>query len=218
MNKCARYLVCLVSVFTSFPLVSEELTIKITREISSVEVIHKGKPAIIQRSQELKNKISDTFALTSRPCPPHCIQPMKLASGVETIGELEIIDYLDQIQQGNKQVMVIDTRSQSWFKKGTIPGSVNIPWSSLNPDSGADSISIGEIFEAQFNAIELNNKWDFSKAKILILFCNGMWCESSPKSIRKLLTMGYPAEKLKWYRGGMQTWETLGLTTIKSTQ
>ncbi len=216
MNKTTKYLIYAVSVFTSFPVVSDELAIKITREISSVEVIHQGKPVKIQRNQNAENRISDDFALTSHPCPPHCIQPMKLAPGVETIGELEILSYLGQIQMGNKQTLVVDTRSQNWFRKGTIPGSVNVPWSSLNPDSGADPISIGEILENQFNAIELNDGWDFSNAKTLVLFCNGMWCEASPKSIKKLITIGYPAEKLKWYRGGMQTWETLGLTTVKS--
>ena len=29
-----------------------------------------------------------------------------------------------------------------------------------------------------------------------------------------LLTLGYPAEKLKWYRGGMQSWEQFGFTTV----
>jgi hypothetical protein len=29
-----------------------------------------------------------------------------------------------------------------------------------------------------------------------------------------LLALGYPAHKLKWYRGGMQSWKSLGLTTV----
>jgi hypothetical protein len=29
-----------------------------------------------------------------------------------------------------------------------------------------------------------------------------------------LLKFGYPPHKLKWYRGGMQDWEILGLTTV----
>jgi hypothetical protein len=29
-----------------------------------------------------------------------------------------------------------------------------------------------------------------------------------------LLAMGYPAHKLKWYRGGIQEWKQLGLTTV----
>ena len=46
------------------------------------------------------------------------------------------------------------------------------------------------------------------------MFCNGMWCGQSPANIRTLLRFGYPADKLKWYRGGMQDWEILGLTTV----
>jgi rhodanese-related sulfurtransferase len=30
-----------------------------------------------------------------------------------------------------------------------------------------------------------------------------------------LLKYGYPADKIKWYRGGMQNWTALGLTTVK---
>jgi hypothetical protein len=48
-----------------------------------------------------------------------------------------------------------------------------------------------------------------------VMFCNGMWCGQSPNNIRNLLGFGYPAHKIKWYRGGMQTWEILGLTTVK---
>jgi hypothetical protein len=30
--------------------------------------------------------------------------------------------------------------------------------------------------------------------------------------------LGYPAHKLKWYRGGMQAWMMLGLTTVPPPQ
>jgi len=33
--------------------------------------------------------------------------------------------------------------------------------------------------------------------------------------MKTLLAFGYPAEKIKWFRGGMQTWQVLGLTTVK---
>ena len=57
--------------------------------------------------------------------------------------------------------------------------------------------------------------FDFSDAKTLVLFCNGMWCGQSPNNIKNLLKFGYPADKLKWYRGGMQAWSILGLSTAK---
>jgi hypothetical protein len=48
-----------------------------------------------------------------------------------------------------------------------------------------------------------------------VLFCNGSWCGRSPTTIKGLLGIGYPAHKLLWYRGGMQDWGSLGLTTLK---
>ena len=53
---------------------------------------------------------------------------------------------------------------------------------------------------------------DFTNAKELMLYCNGLWCGQSPRAIRNLLAAGYPAEKLFYYRGGMQAWLSVGLT------
>ena len=92
---------------------------------------------------------------------------------------------------------------------------MNIPWTTLNPAKGADPISIGEILTGKFGVKEVEGLWDFSNAKTLVFFCNGMWCGQSPNNIRNLLKFGYPADKMKWYRGGMQNWENLGLTTVK---
>jgi rhodanese-related sulfurtransferase len=66
----------------------------------------------------------------------------------------------------------------------------------------------------KFGVKELEGLWDYSSAKTLVLFCNGMWCGQSPNNILNLLKFGYPADKIKWYRGGMQDWEILGLSTV----
>ena len=60
--------------------------------------------------------------------------------------------------------------------------------------------------------------WDFRNVKTLVMFCNGMWCGQTPNNINNLLGYGYPADKIKWYRGGMQSWEILGLTTATPIQ
>ena len=134
---------------------------------------------------------------------------------METIGELEMIEYLRQVSEGNEDILVIDSRTPDWVEKGTIPGSINIPWTELKPGAGADPFKIAEILEQHFGAISLEGLWDFSNARTLVLFCNGMWCGQSPANIKTLLRFGYPAHKLKWYRGGMQDWESLGLTVVK---
>ncbi len=189
--------------------------VNITPTLESVTVIHGDKNVRIMRNQNQKNTVNPAFAKTSRKCPPFCIQPSVLAPGVETIAELEVLNYLKLISEGDESILVIDSRTADWVAKGTIPGAINIPWKSLNPEQGADSISIGEILEGQLNATNLEGLWDYSQAKTLIMFCNGMWCGQTPNNIKNLLKFGYPAHKLKWYRGGMQNWENLGLSTAK---
>jgi rhodanese-related sulfurtransferase len=66
----------------------------------------------------------------------------------------------------------------------------------------------------QFGVVENEGVFNFSDAKTLVLYCNGMWCGQSPASIKTLLGFGYPSHKIKWYRGGMQSWSNLGLTTV----
>ena len=74
--------------------------------------------------------------------------------------------------------------------------------------------SIAELMELDFGAVRTEGLWNFGAAKTLVLYCNGPWCGQSPTNIRALLEYGYPAHKLKWYRGGMQAWKALGLTTV----
>jgi len=193
-----------------------DLKVKITRDIASVDVMHNGKKVTIKRNQNNKNEVNPAFAKTSRNCPPFCINPMKLAPGVETLGEVEVLDYLKKMSDGDKSILVIDSRTPDWVKRGTIPGAVNIPWTKLSVKKGADPITIAEIVVDRFNGKERDDdSFDYSNAKTLVMFCNGMWCGQSPNNIRTLLKMGYPAEKIKWYRGGMQNWENLGFTTAK---
>ena len=211
---------------------SEKLLVNITEQIASFKGKVNGEEIVIKRNQNQQNTVNPIYAKTSRVCPPFCIQPMKLAPGVETVGELEIIDALKQMSDGNTSLLLIDSRTPSWVKNGTIPGSVNIPWTRLNPAKGATTMEIIVIMIEEFSvelktgkdhfdvdeaiiAGTMSEVFDYGQAKTLYLFCNGAWCGQSPENIQTLLKFGYPAEKIKWYRGGMQDWEILGLTTIK---
>jgi rhodanese-related sulfurtransferase len=186
----------------------------ITHDLPYVEVLNKGKRVRIQRNPDTFNLINSEYSLTSRPCPPFCIQPMVLAPGVQTIGELELIDYLQAISAGNQDLMVVDSRTDDWTKlTGIIPGAVIIPWDKIFLARN-DPEKVAQILEDQFRAHRTGPLWDFSDAKTLIFYCNGAWCGQSPTNIKTLLYLGYPANKLKWYRGGMQDWESLGLTTV----
>ncbi len=204
----------------------------ITPDLKEVTVKHNGKEVKIMRNQDNSNTVNPAFAKTSRPCPPFCIQPMKLAEGVETIGEVEVINYAKKMSDGDDSILLVDSRTPDWVAKGTIPGSINVSWVELTPAKGATTEGITKVMTEKFGvklkegktdvdvdeAIadgDTSSVFDYSDAKTLVMFCNGMWCGQSPASIKALLKFGYPAEKIKYYRGGMQDWEILGLSTAK---
>ncbi len=203
-----------IATILAVPVAADEVAVNITPGVGAVDVMHGGKTVTIMRNQDEKNTVNAAFAKTSRKCPPFCIQPSKLAPGVETIGEDEVIQYAKAMSDGDGSIVLIDSRTPDWVDKGTIPSAMNIPWTKLNPAKGADPISIAEIMEGVFNVQSNEELMDFSDCKTAVMFCNGMWCGQSPNNIKNLLKFGYPAHKIKWYRGGMQDWEILGLTTV----
>jgi rhodanese-related sulfurtransferase len=187
--------------------------VNITHDLASVEVLHHGKPVRIERAQDTENMLDPDFSLTSRPCPPFCIQPMTLAPGVETIGELEMLEYLKKAGR-DASVLVIDSRDGDWPQRsGVIPGAVMLPWQELHP-AHTEPDRIADTLVFRFGAVRQGSLWNFENAKTLIMYCNGPWCGQSPTNIKQLVAIGYPAHKLKWYRGGVQDWKMLGLTTV----
>ncbi|MDH5599752.1 MAG: rhodanese-like domain-containing protein [Gammaproteobacteria bacterium] len=213
----------------SFSSVTFALDVNITEKIPYVAVQHKGQTVRIERIQDQNHHLTGSFAKTSRKCPPFCIQPMIVAPGVETFGELEVLDFIETQVKTNKGLL-IDARTPSFHKKGTIPLSINLPFTtfSLNRDDKR-LIAAMKILGVERRTEKLdgywtdlkditgiekkpNPYWDFSAAKELTLWCNGMWCGQSPRAIEGLLKHGYPASKLHYYRAGMQGWKILGLS------
>jgi rhodanese-related sulfurtransferase len=196
------------------PSASPALEVNITAALASVDVMHNGQKVTIMRNQNQANVVNPDFAKTSRKCPPFCIQPSELAPGVKTIAELEVLQFLKKINDGDALIMVVDSRTPDWVEKGTIPGSVNIPWDKLDIGK-SDATAVQDILEKQLGVRRQGGLWNFDGAKTLVMFCNGAWCGQSPTNIKGLLKIGYPAYKIFWYRGGMQDWENLGLTTAQ---
>lgn len=179
------------------PMVALAGNVKITKDIMSVTAnTPDGKVEII-RNQDNKATINPSFAKTSRKCPPFCIQPMEVAPGVKTVGELEVVKYIDA---GG---LIVDARTVEWHLRGTIPGSVNIPFTQV----------AGRLNE--LGCKKVGSSWDCAGAKQVLLFCNGLWCGQSPTAIRAMLREGYPASKMLYYRNGMQGWQSVGLTVVE---
>ncbi len=185
--------------------------VNITPEDYSFSVSVNGDAIVYERNQDQTAVIEGDFAKTSRQCPPFCVHAMSAAEGVETVGELELIKFMEtHVSEGTG--LLVDSRIPEWYQKGTIPGAINIPFSVMSPDNQYRD----QILEALGAKVE-DGASDFSEAKDLLLFCNGPWCDQSPRAIADLLDAGYPAEKIRYYRGGMQLWLLLGFNTVTDT-
>ena len=171
--------------------------VNIRPDMMSVTVETPGGPVEISRIQDNDNMLEGEWAKTSRPCPNFCIQPMVPAPGVTPIGELEMLEFLQ-----DPDVVVIDGRIPQDFATGAIPGAVNVPYTEA-PDR------LGELgCEPDFEGFIC----DGDDVKSVALYCNGAWCGQSPAAARRMIEAGFPAEKIHYYRGGMTAWRMLGLT------
>ena len=209
------------------------LDVNITKEIAYVDTVHDGKVVRISRNQDQDHVLTGGFTKTSRKCPPYCIKSMNVSEGVQTFGELEVLDFIKN-HVNNGTGVLVDARLESWHLKGTIPGSINILFtvfgdtknklvlnsalSKLGVRKNSKQSFVTSMWESLQRLIKNNSVdhgyWDFSEAKKVLLWCNGMWCGQSPRAIGNLIKLGYPPEKLYYYRGGMQTWALLGLTVV----
>lgn len=124
------------------------------------------------------------------------LQPITPAEGVAPVGELEVLDALN-----DPSFAVVDMRDREWRRRGTIPGSISIPF--------------GEVVERleELGCVTRDGGWDCSGARKVVAFCNGPACPQSSIAIRAMIKEGFPPERIHYYRGGMQDWIVLGLTT-----
>ena len=215
------------------PSASAANEVNIGENLPHVDVQHEGKTVRVERVQNEENVITGGFAKTSRKCPPFCIHAMEVAPGIVTVGELELLDFVKKhVEKGTG--LLIDARTPEWYNKGTIPASVNIPFTVFGKEQNDPELLVAleklgvkpktptmlEKFlhwiKGLFGVAVNDNalRWDFRQARDLLLWCNGPWCDQSPRAIKNLLKLGYPAKKMRYYRGGMQDWMVLGLTVV----
>ncbi len=200
-----KYLLTLLLLLSNLVVAKDVL---IQKDFKDLNIVHKGKVIDLQRNQDRSAQIMEFYRDTWRGKiqPLHPFKPHP----VETVAELEVINYIEQISQGDDTIVIVDTRpSSAMLITGMIPTAIHMEYKDL-----VLATNLQKTF-ATIGVTKNGKDWNFDNAKTLVLYCNGFWCGKSPKLIRKLLKKGYPAEKLKYYRGGMQAWRSVGLTTVE---
>lgn len=115
------------------------------------------------------------------------VQPISLDPGVETVGELEVVEH---IESGGA---VVDSRLARFLSGGMLPGAISVP----HPET-------------------LENRDAFDPKGRTVLYCNGPQCPASPDAISALLEAGQPPQSLLYYRGGILDWVACGYPLTKA--
>ena len=142
------------------------------------------------------------------------VQPIKIDKDIETVGEIEVLKFLQLMDFEPEKYIIVDGRSEKWFQKISIPHAVNIPYLRIKyiDDYPYD---IDQVLKPLNVKKGKKNGLDFTNAKNVIVYCNGSWCTQSALMIRALAKLGYPKKNLFWYRGGLQDWIGAGFTVVR---
>ena len=164
--------------------------VKITKDLKSIKVTFQKKEYLIER-------------IDSRECPPYCISPMKI-DNIKSVGELETIEFIKSIK---KHRLLIDARSSIEYKQKSLPTAINIPYSILTPNS-----KYREEILKLLGVKRLKKRFYFKNVYRLLIFDNGILDNRAIKMIDTLVKIGYPKNRILYYRGGVNSWRELGLT------
>ncbi len=111
------------------------------------------------------------------------------SSPIKSITPVVEIEALEALN--DKDFVVADMREVDWHLKGTIPGSLNIPYTEI-----ASRLN-------EFGCNKTDGRWDCANAKKVLGYCNGQVCPQSPTGMRAMINEGVP------------TWDALCLTTVE---
>lgn len=194
-----------ISLGLSAPAVRAQ-DVAIAENLRSLNFDRNGETHTVARNLSRMQAATDLRASLDPACPPSCIQPMQAAPGVITVAELEVLDFMaGPVVDGTG--LLVDARLADWFTRGTLPGAISMPYPALAPENSF----LPDILQA-LGARRDAGGWSFDDAFDLLVFGNGPASDMAPRAINGLLAAGYPAAKLRWYRGGVIGWADLGLT------
>lgn len=188
-----RSLIVAGASLVSLPVSAEDLALPVTIETARGRIEVTAAPI-------------DHSALPAASCLPGCVLPATIGN-VTTLTEAEVLAFLtNDLASGGG--VVIDPRLPEAHAMGALPGAVNLPL----PTLARDNPYLGDVLRALGAAAAGEaGTYDFSAAKVLLIHGNGPWADEGAGAVQALLDLGYPADKLRFYRGGIRDWMLTGL-------
>lgn len=196
-----RLTLCAAGAILAAPAMAQD--VPVTR---NANFTFNGQDLTISRANQVDAALVAQFSRVTEGCERPCLAPMIAAEGVETLAEVDVIDFLSGPVAGG-QGLLIDARLPTERSLGFIAASVNIPAATVTEDNPYRN----EILKA-LGAREFDGALNFTDAMLLVVFDGGPSTSEAQSMITNLIDAGYPTDKIAYYRGGMQVWTTLGLS------
>jgi rhodanese-related sulfurtransferase len=116
----------------------------------------------------------------------------------ESVEGATVVD-ADWVKSNFGKVTVVDARKKGEYVESHIPGAISIPYK--------------EKSEKKVDFDESKDKWNTSKFPTdknlpLVVYCNGVKCWKSYKSVVRLVKAGH--KKVYWLRDGFPGWQEKG--------
>jgi len=99
--------------------------------------------------------------------------------------ETDPSDVYTDMQNGETGFIVLDARTTESYAKGHVPGAVSFP----------------------YRKIDANTAHTLPKDKVIVTYCDGVFCNASTKAAAKLTSLGF---RVKEMLNGMAGWREEG--------
>lgn len=88
--------------------------------------------------------------------------------------ETDPSDVHADLKNGVDEILVIDARTPETFARGHVPGAINLPHRTINPTTTAF----------------------LPRDKVLVTYCDGVFCNASTKAAAKLSALGFRVKEM----------------------
>ena len=200
------FLVCALTVALPSLAEGESRIPMVSKGVPSVQVELDGKTCLIKRNAEKGNMITEVYAPTGQGTP----QPMTIAPGVETLGEIEFIEYMKNAEFDDSILVLIPELRLA--QQARIPCTTNVSYKAFGDNRDEAIFYLTEMFEGRKRRRIIG----FYQCQNLGRLLQWLPVWSNPIHVQtceeQFAQHGLPTDKLKYYRGGMQASTSLGLT------
>lgn len=105
--------------------------------------------------------------------------------------ETDASDVYNDLTNDVSGIVVIDARTPDAYARGHVPGAINLPYRKID--------AAGTSF--------------LSKDKVIVTYCDGVFCNASTKAAARLTALGF---RVKEMLDGMDGWKKEGYPTEES--